>query len=287
MSLLPKITIVTPSYNSVKYIERTILSVIEQNYPNLEYIVIDGGSTDGTIDIIKKYEHKLACWISEPDKGMYFAIQKGFEKSTGEIMGWINSDDKHHPRSLFMLAGIFKNQHINWVQGIPSVFDKNDAIVYANSRPEVDKLFFYQTRHLSTGKYIQQESTFWRRNLWEKAGSYISTQFKWAGDFELWIRFFKYADLYNVPALLAGFRISDNQISSIHYKEYQTETIAILAQNPLPENEQKCLKKRNLSEKMNRSALFRKMRLEIKIKELGVINGSLRYDHLNETFIPR
>lgn len=86
----PKISIVTPVYNQVGLIESTITSVLSQNYPNLEYIIIDGGSTDGTVDIIKKYENQLAYWCSEPDKGMYDAIRKGFEKSTGDIMAWIS-----------------------------------------------------------------------------------------------------------------------------------------------------------------------------------------------------
>ena len=91
----PKISIVTPNYNGVKYLEQTIVSVLNQNYPNLEYIIIDGGSTDGSVEIIKKYESKLSYWVSEPDMGLYHAIQKGFEKSTGEIMAWINSDDMY------------------------------------------------------------------------------------------------------------------------------------------------------------------------------------------------
>ena len=93
MKNLPKISIVTPSFNQAQFIEETILSVLNQNYPNLEYIIIDGGSTDGSVDIIKKYADKIAYWVSEKDSGMYDAINKGFGKSTGEILAWINSDD--------------------------------------------------------------------------------------------------------------------------------------------------------------------------------------------------
>lgn len=105
----PKITIVTPTFNRVHYLEDTILSVLNQNYPNLEYIIIDGGSTDGSIDIIKKYESYLAYWISEPDEGFYHAIQKGFNKSKGDIMAWLNSDDKYHPGALKIVSEVFSD----------------------------------------------------------------------------------------------------------------------------------------------------------------------------------
>ena len=96
----PKITIVTPSFNQGQYLEETILSVINQNYPNLEYIIIDGGSSDNSVEIIKKYEKHLAYWVSESDEGVCYAIQKGFQKSTGDLMAWINSDDMFHKKSI-------------------------------------------------------------------------------------------------------------------------------------------------------------------------------------------
>ena len=89
----PKISIVTPSFNHAQFLEETILSVISQNYPDLEYIIIDGGSTDGSVEIIKKYEQYLTYWISEPDNGQSDALNKGFTRATGDIYGWLNSDD--------------------------------------------------------------------------------------------------------------------------------------------------------------------------------------------------
>jgi glycosyltransferase involved in cell wall biosynthesis len=105
MENYPRISIVTPSFNDVEYLEQTILSIINQGYPNLEYVIIDGGSTDGSVDIIKKYADHLAYWVSEKDQGMYHAIQKGFQKTTGEIMGWINSD-LYSPSARYSLISV-------------------------------------------------------------------------------------------------------------------------------------------------------------------------------------
>src|SRR5665647_3247451 len=120
----PKITIITPVYNRAQYLEATILSVLNQGYANLEYIIIDGGSTDGTIEIIKKYESQLAYWVSEPDQGMYYALQKGFDKASGDIMAWLNSDDMYHANSLFVVADIFSTfEDVDWIMGTPSLYN--------------------------------------------------------------------------------------------------------------------------------------------------------------------
>lgn len=239
MTAFPRISIVTPCFNDVKFIERTIRSIIDQNYPNLEYIVMDGGSTDGSVDIIRKYESYFTYWQSKPDKGMYDAIQQGFERSTGEIMGWINSDDKHQPGSLFTIAQIFRDfAEIEWIQGTPTVVDETDRIFTDPHRFTVDKLFFYRRKHLSTRKFIQQESTFWRRRLWVQAGGFVSTDYRYAGDFDLWIRFFQFAQLYNVNAVLGSFRQTrGGQASSEHMREYLEETFHILTRYPLSGSE--------------------------------------------------
>lgn len=228
MDSIPKISIITPNYNGGQFLEETILSVINQGYPNLEYIIIDGGSTDGSIDIIRKYESKLAWWTSEPDNGLYYALKKGFVISTGEIMGWINSDDQLIGNSLFTLADIFtNNKKINWIQGYPTVIDEFGRIVF--HRPQRYKRDQFLSKSFMDGNFIQQESTFWRRSLWELAGARISTEYKYAGDFELWTRYFNYEKLYITNAIIGSFRIrKSGQLSQVYYKEYLAECNEII-----------------------------------------------------------
>lgn len=210
----PKISIVTPNFNGVQFLEETIESVLNQNYPNLEYIVIDGGSTDGSIDIIRKYESQLAFWVSEPDSGMYHAIQKGFENSTGELMAWINSDDKYHSGAFTIISEIFSNfQEINWLTAIPTAIDEKGRTIHTGVGRNWSKYDFLTSDY----KWIQQESTFWRRSLWEKAGRTFDLSLKYAADFELWLRFFRYEKLYTTKSLIGGFRWKfENQITWEH-----------------------------------------------------------------------
>lgn len=224
----PRITVVTPSYNQGEYLEQTIISVLDQGYPNLEYIIMDGGSTDRSVDIIKKYEHRLSYWVTEPDKGLYDALQKGFGRSTGEIMCWINSDDMHHRKSLMSIAELFRAfPHINWIMGANTYYDEmGQAFI-----PDPDKFYCRWSKwrmYDLDGKFIQQESVFWRRSLWEKAGSYIDTSLALAGDAELWLRFFRHDQLYTTTLMLAGFRVRSSQKSKDHFPEYVAEVEALV-----------------------------------------------------------
>jgi glycosyltransferase involved in cell wall biosynthesis len=215
----PKISIITPVLNRVQFLEETILSVISQGYPNLEYIIIDGGSTDGTLEIIKKHEKSISYWVSEPDLGMYPAIQKGFNRSTGEIMAWLNSDDLYKPGSLKMIASIFNDTEVEWITGMGSLYNKVGNCVKTNNLAKWSKSRVW----LNDYKWIQQENTFWKRSLWEKSGGFISTDLKYAGDFELWCRFFKHAELYSVHTSFAGFRLHGSQFTSSFKNEYEAE----------------------------------------------------------------
>lgn len=202
----PKISIVTPSYNQAEYLEQTIKSVIDQGYPNLEYIVIDGGSTDGSVEVIKKYADKLSYWVSEKDKGQYDAINKGFSHSTGEIMGWINSSDLHYPWTLKFISEIFESlKEVQWLIGTPTNLSKGNAPQKVATPKERNIYDIIAGNY----KWIQQESVFWKRELWNKAGGKLDTSVAYAEDFNLWLRFYKYAPLYNVNTILAGFRYHD------------------------------------------------------------------------------
>jgi glycosyltransferase involved in cell wall biosynthesis len=210
----PKITVVTPNYNQGNYLERTILSVLNQKYPNLEYIIIDGGSTDVSVAIIKKYQELLHYWVSEKDQGMYDALNKGFKKSSGTIMCWINSDDVLWEGSLEYVAEVFaRNSNIYWLQGYPSVINEVGDLYF--QRPPVHKAeFFYLKKYEQDFTFIQQESTFWSRSLWNKAGGLLDESYDLAADFDLWMRFFKYEKLYCSKCQLGAFRKREGQRSS-------------------------------------------------------------------------
>jgi len=217
MDSFPKISIVTTNFNGAEFLERTILSVLDQDYPNLEYIVIDGGSTDGSVEIIKKYESRLHYWTSERDKGMYDALQKGFFRSSGEIMAWINSDDLYYKNAFYRVAEIFIDYpQIRWLTGVPTAIDEKDNVMVPkfDDYPMWSKMRFYSGDY----KWIQQESTFWRRDLWMKNGSSLNTKLRLGADFHLWLSFFKYEKLYVAPILIGGFRMRRSGQQSIDNK---------------------------------------------------------------------
>jgi len=203
---------------------------LDQNYPNLEYIIIDGGSTDGSVDIIRKYSDRLTYWCSEPDQGQYEAINKGFARSTGHIMAWINADDMYFPWTFRIAADVFSLfPDVSWITSLlPTNWNVVGAPIEVNLKPGFAKKFFLRGYYMADSRYfcrhcIQQESTFWTRPLWESAGSRLDTTYRLAADFELWSRFFMKTSLVGIQSLLGGFRFHGNQRSLLQRNAYFEE----------------------------------------------------------------
>ncbi|PIE31910.1 glycosyl transferase [candidate division KSB3 bacterium] len=215
----PKISIVTPSYNQADFLETTIQSILSQNYPNLEYIIIDGGSTDGSVEIIKKYESHLHFWCSEPDNGQYDAINKGFAQTSGEILAWLNSDDVYFPWTLKTVASIMTElPEVQWLTSLNlCVVDYQGISFRFHAMPGYSKDAFldggYVPWDANAMGWLQQESTFWTRSLWNASGAALSPKLRLAGDFELWARFFQHAELYTTFSPLSSFRMQEAQRS--------------------------------------------------------------------------
>jgi glycosyltransferase involved in cell wall biosynthesis len=230
MKNYPLITIVTPVYNAARFLEQTIQSVLNQNYPNLEYIIVDGGSTDGSMDIIKKYQQHLAWWTSEPDNGMYDAINKGFQRSNGEIMAWSPANDLYVKDAFQIVAEILNLfANINWLTSLYKLkIDEYGRETQCYKVPGFNKQAFCKGYNL-LGKIpyarycIPQQSTFWRRSLWKRAGAYVNSKYKAGGDFELWTRFYRHAELCSVDHPLGVFREHDDQISQAEQANYEAE----------------------------------------------------------------
>lgn len=206
---LPRITLVTPSFNQAEFLEATLRSVIDQGYPNLEYIVIDGGSSDGSVDVIRRYSEHLAYCVSEPDRGHGHALNKGFNRSTGVVMGWINSDDILLPGSLYLVGSLFAQfPEMEWLTSPGAAIEPGGRIIGTHAKtPWTRARFLLARKH-----WIQQESTFWRRDLWERTGAGLSEEVL-ACDHELWARFFRHARLYQTDGLIGAFRYRPAQRS--------------------------------------------------------------------------
>jgi glycosyltransferase involved in cell wall biosynthesis len=179
----PKISIVTPSYNQAKFLERTILSVLNQNYPNLEYIVIDGGSTDGSVEIIERYEKYLAYWVSEKDNGQSDALNKGFSKATGYIIGWQNSDDIYLPSAFYKIAQLFgMNHHTDIIYGNRLDINEKDRIIGESRFTRFSVIVYWYD-----GMLLSNQSAFWKKSLFSKIGM-LDTRFHAVMDYEFFLR---------------------------------------------------------------------------------------------------
>ena len=216
MCNIPRISIITPSFNQVAFIERTISSVLGQHYPNLEYIIIDGGSTDGTVDIIRKFEAKLAYWVSEKDRGQSHAINKGLKLATGDIIGYLNSDD-------YYLDGVFEHvaeayradPSIDLWHGRCRIVDQYGAKVdeRVGSIKRYDEILDLWDVWWKRRNFVQPE-VFWTRRIGEKVGSFRE-DLHWVMDYEYWLRILAAGgNVGFIDSELAAFRLQPNQKST-------------------------------------------------------------------------
>lgn len=182
--IYPKISVITPSYNQGQFLEETILSVIGQDYPNLEYIIIDGGSSDNSVEIIKSYENKISYWISEKDKGQSNAINKGFRKATGNILCWLNSDDLYMPGCLKYIAKKFVDEGEGVLFGNCLHFGESAEGLTASGS---DVFNLSRKTSLNNRDFIIQPSAFWSRKVWEMTGP-LRENMHFAFDWEWFLR---------------------------------------------------------------------------------------------------
>lgn len=213
----PKISIVTPSYNQGQFLEETIRSVLMQGYPNLEYIIMDGGSTDNSVEIIKKYEPWLTSWVSEKDNGQADAIHRGFEKATGEIIGWLNSDDYLFPSALKVVAQKFlDNLGADQVTG-------GYVVIRSNGREICKYYSFPQTFEslLCAGMLFGQMASFWKRKAYFEVGGFDQS-LRFCFDYDLFLRLAKKKSPSGIDQVLAAFRLHDMSKSMTIWEEVGT-----------------------------------------------------------------
>lgn len=202
MNTLPLVSIVTPSFNQARYLEATIRSVLEQDYPNLEYLIADGGSSDGSVEIIKKYTDRLAWWVSEKDKGQTDAINKGFARARGEILAWINSDDTYEPGAVSAAVKYFQDHpEAGLVYGDANFIDEEGRVIGRFAARQTDY------RRLRRGYvHIPQQAAFFRADLWREVGP-LDPSFYFAMDYDLWVRLAARAPVHYNPQHWANFRL--------------------------------------------------------------------------------
>jgi glycosyltransferase involved in cell wall biosynthesis len=224
---LPTVSIVTPSFNQARFLEETIHSVLAQDYPDIEYILVDGGSTDGSVEIIQKYAGQISWWVSEKDQGHADALNKGFAHANGEILAWLNSDDTYYPGAV--------SEAVNYLQAHPEVgMVYGDADLTDENGRVIGRFAARQTnyRRLLRGSvHIPQATTFFRAALWRQIGS-LDLDLFFAFDYNFWVQVAKVSRLQYLSRLWATFRLH-SQGKSVRFddrcypdmlKVYQRET---------------------------------------------------------------
>jgi glycosyltransferase involved in cell wall biosynthesis len=199
---LPLVSVITPSFNQSRFLEETIQSVLNQDYPHVEYIIVDGGSTDGSVEIIQRYADRLSWWVSEPDQGQTDAINKGFARARGEILAWLNSDDTYLPGAIrAAVSSLQTHPEVGLVYGDANLVDERGWILGRFPARQTDY------RRLRQGYvHIPQQAAFFRAHLWKQVGPLDAT-FYFAMDYDLWVRLARVAPLLYQPGMWANFRL--------------------------------------------------------------------------------
>lgn len=247
----PKISIVTPSYNQGKFIEETIRSVIVQNYPNLEFIIMDGGSTDESVEIIKKYEPWLTYWVSEKDKGQSDAVYRGFEKATGDIIAWINSDDYYLPNAFKHVAHTYIEEKADFIGGGIYYIQENGKI-----RQRVKGYTQDFNSLLCFGQYLAQPACFWSREAFFKVGGFDRT-LRFSFDYDLFVRLTKQYKQKKLNKYVAVFREHSEAKSSTIWLEVGSKEGEKIRQMNGIDNFEKKKKKRILNKEKIRLLYYK------------------------------
>ncbi len=223
MDLYPKISVVIPSYNQGRYIEQTLRSVIDQGYPNLELIVIDGGSTDDSVDIIRRHDRHVAYWVSEPDGGHTQGLIKGFQRATGDIQCWLNADDLYEPRALHEVAQLFvARPQARFLYGNWTWIDRDGNPLYYRR-----EMGFHRWLWLYAYNYIPQPAAFWRKDLYEEVGG-LDSRYSLTMDADLFARFARICRPHHLDRPLARFRGYPEQRNQSHRADSDREQYDIL-----------------------------------------------------------
>ncbi len=228
----PKISVITPSYNQGHFLEETIISVIGQGYQNLEYIIFDGGSTDNTIEIIKKYSNSLSFWVSEKDAGQSNAINKGFERATGDILLWLNSDDLLMPGALSYIAANSDTEKANFYFGNCIHFNHKNGLSSYGSNVK----YYHENFLLENADYIIQPSSYFTRKAWEATGN-LNEKMHYAFDWEWFLRAKqKQVTFIPINECLSLYRIHDTHKTGTG-RDARDEELSFIYKNFSPANE--------------------------------------------------
>lgn len=215
----PLVSIITPVFNGQRYLEQTIQSVLGQTYDNIEYIIIDGGSTDGTLEIIKKYDSRLDYWESKNDSGMYEAINKGLKFTSGDILAYLNSDDLYYPETVGIVVDYFqKHSDTELVYGNCDFIGPHGEFLYNYCYPK----YKWQSYVCCNSSSLAQPTTFWRRSIHQKIG-YFDILFKYTGDFDFYAKAGKCCRFSGVKKTLSRFRLHSAAISVTSGKRIKDE----------------------------------------------------------------